>query len=285
VLDKVIKIIEGQNISVGSWLAGFTGVVFIRYILEVFSSPTIAGNIPSDAPTLVQYGLCFLAILIGLICITGYFTKKSTAAAKLGLYAFTVIWLGPVLDLIISFGKGSTMTYIFDKPARLLANFFQFFGPQVTLGLRIELLLIILLISWYVWRVRGSYKIAVLAGLVSYTYLFCIFAIPSFIYALSGSQVDISRFLYDLIARSNISHNTIDPTLLFSSNLRFFELGFDKLLSHISFIIAVAGTLVWSWQTNRKKLVSVFRNCRPERVLFYLSFLGLGVGCALLINL
>jgi 4-hydroxybenzoate polyprenyltransferase len=287
-IGKIISDIEKQHISVGQWLVGFTGIVFIRFILEVISSPISSGLIPSDADTLIQYWLSFLAIILGIMCITRYFTKGDAGIAKIALYGLPIIWLGPIVDIITSLGKGHTITYIFNGPEELLFNFITFFGPQVTVGLRFELFIVIFAVGLYVWNVRKNVRATISAILLSYLFLFFIFAIPSIIYGLQNvsSLTDlvttsyVANFLSTSISQSNISHNTIDTSLLYKSGMRAFELGFDKLLSQISFILAFIWGMVWFWQTKKEKFIAVIKNSRPERVAFYLTLLTLGIGYA-----
>lgn len=290
---KIVQSIESQNISIGQWLIAFAGIVFIRFILEVISSPTQSGIIPVDAPTLIQYGLSFIAIALGLVCIVWFFTKGSTNLLKLILFCLPVIWIGPILDIIFSAGIGHTITYIFHGPKLLLIDFLTFFGPQVTIGLRLELFIILLAIGLYVWKVKKSIIKTILSVLFSYVFLFFIFALPSIIYLLGNisdignqaSTYNVLHFLIKNISESNISHNTIDATLTYSSNSRAFELGFDKLLSQISFLLSFVFILFIFYKTQKEKFITIIKNSRPERVLFYTTLLGLGSVYAVKLNL
>lgn len=286
-IKKILEDVEKSEITIGGWFLGFTGIVFIRFILEVISSPIPSGLIPSDAQTLVQYWLSFLAIILGIMCIAVYFTKNKNVA-KLALFGLPVIWLGPIVDIITSFGKGHTITYIFDGPKTLLADFLNFFGPQVTIGLRMELFIIIFAVGFYVWYASKNIRKTVCASLLSYIFLFFIFAIPSIIYVAQdiftptnpATTGGVLNFLISSISQSNIFHNTIDASLLYGSSSRAFELGFDKLLSQISFILSFIFCAIWFWQTKKEKFVAVIKNSRPERVAFYLVLLFLGMTCA-----
>jgi len=180
VIKKIISSIENQPISVSQWLVGFTGIVFIRFMLETLSSPSFSGFIPSDAPTLIHYFISFLTILLGLICIVRYFVKGNGNLAKIALFGLPIIWLGPIIDLILSYGKGYPITYIFDGSRKLLLDFISFFGPQVSIGLRIELLVIIFSIGLYVWSIRKNKINTILAVLSSYIFLFFIFYLELF---------------------------------------------------------------------------------------------------------
>jgi len=284
VIKKIISSIENQPISVSQWLVGFTGIVFIRFMLETLSSPSFSGFIPSDAPTLIHYFISFLTILLGLICIVRYFVKGNGNLAKIALFGLPIIWLGPIIDLILSYGKGYPITYIFDGSRKLLLDFISFFGPQVSIGLRIELLVIIFSIGLYVWSIRKNKINTILAVLSSYIFLFFIFSLPSIIYILNHGYGNVMQFLSAIISESNIAYNTIDATLFYGSSVRAFELGFDKLLSQISFILSFIFISIWFWQTKKEKLFSIIKNSRPERVALYLTLLALGMGYSFMIG-
>jgi homogentisate phytyltransferase/homogentisate geranylgeranyltransferase len=292
-LNRILNAIENQKISILEWIVAFVGIIFVRFFLEVISSPTSLGFIPSDAQTLTQYGLSFLAIIFGIICIAGYFSKTGTVVAKLALYGLPIIWLGPIIDIITSLGKGHTITYIFDGPRTLLLDFLTFFGQQVTLGLRIELFFVICAVGFYVWYIRKNIKITICAILSSYLFLFFIFALPSLlfsvqhIYALVGQATtfDVVRFLSVSISQSNIFYNTIDASLSYGSAIRVFELGFDGLLAQICFILSLVFMSLWFWRIKREKFLAILKNSRPERVLFYSIFISAGAIFAFLSGL
>ena len=69
--------------------------------------------------------------------------------------SFLVIFVAPIIDWIVSGGKGLKMTYFFDAPKEMFFSFFSLFfknfSEGVTLGLKIEGILILLFLSSLVY--------------------------------------------------------------------------------------------------------------------------------------
>ena len=276
--------------TISQWMMGFLGVFLVRFIFESLSSPTSSGLMPSDPYTVIHYGLFFLATLLGLICILGYFTKDYLGSGKILLFGLPIIWLGPILDTIISGGVGYKMGYIFNSHIGLLFDFFKFFTPTfmfgATYGIRIEIILILCGIGWYVWIQKKNILKSILAVFFSYLFIFLMASIPSIIYTLThwneliGASQNIIFYIADLIINSNILHNTLHEGVSSVTQFRFIELGFNKLLSQILFIISIIFGFWWLQKINSEKFRTIIKNSRPERTLFYLSLLFLGMGYA-----
>lgn len=289
-VSKIIERLENQEITIGMWAAGFVGTVFIRFFLEALSSPTYSGIIQSDSYTLIHYGLFYLAILLCLSSVVGHFGKNYVAAIKLALFGLPVIWLAPIIDLILSAGQGYMMGYLFETYSRLAYNFFTFFGPHptygITIGIRIEVAIILFAIGSYVWMKRKSVLQSVLAALCSYIVFFLFFAAPGIVCTVFGGPVETYtdveglRCVADIIAESNIVHNTLREGALSVPAFRFFELTFNKLMSQI-LLIAAAALGAWHlWNIDREKFTAIAKNSRLERIFFYLFLLFFGMGFA-----
>lgn len=291
-IDRLLESIKNQPMNISQWLAGFVGIFFIRFILETFSSPTNTGVIASDPYTLIHYGLFFLTIMLGTMFILGYFSKDYPSAPKLILFSLPIIWLGPIIDIILSFGNGYKMTYLFKSHSLLLLDFFKFFSPEfmtgATYGIRIEIIIILAGIGFYIWKKSKNIVQSFLAILITYIFIFILAAMPGIIYTISdlnntpGTQTEIVSYLEKTMLQSNISHNTVHDGLLSVSRSRFIELGFNKLMSQILFIISTILLVAWSYKSYPEKFKSVLKNMRPERTMFYVLLLILGMSYAYL---
>ncbi len=291
-IDRLLQHIKDQQITPTKWTAGFVGIFFIRFILESFSSPTNTGIIASDPYTLVHYGLFFLTVIFGIMCILGYFSKDYSNASKLVLFSLPIIWLGPILDMIISFGKGYKMTYLFESHSVLLLDFFKFFSPEfmpgATYGIRIEIIIILVGLGFYVWKKSKDIIKSLLTIFTTYVFIFILATIPGIIYTISnvnsvpGTQIEIVEYLEKTMIQSNIFHNTLHDGTLSTSRSRFIELGFNKLMSQILFIINIVLLVLWFFKSHPQKFKTVLRNLRPERTLFYILLLILGMSYAYL---
>ena len=286
-IKAVLENIANKKMTIRQWLLGFTGIILVRFIFESMSSSINSGVIPSDTYTIVHTWLYFLVIALGLTLIVGYFTKKYSSVIKIVLFGLPIIWLGPIIDIIISFGKGYKIAYIQDTGLQLIGDFLTFFGPNLTngatYGLRLEVAIVLLGIGLYVWSVKKKFWPTSLAVIISYALIFLSFVLPGFIYTIThlynplGSVTDVVKYIAKIIFQSNIAHNTFRDGLSYVSLSRLAEMGFDKLFSQIFFILSVIFGGFLFWKIDSKKFLAVLKNSRPERIIFFLCLVGVGV--------
>lgn len=285
-IDKILFSIQSQKISIAEWVSGFVGIIFIRFLLEFFSNKSsYGGSITSDGSTLVHYGLFYISAVFGLTLITWFFSNKKSGIEKLLLFGLPIIWLAPMIDIIFSRGNGLVMTYLLDNGSQIFINFLTFFGPNLdrgaTIGIRLEILLILSGIGFYIWKVRKEIFPAIFAIVLSYIFLFSIFSIPGVLYTVSHNiqnhgQLETIKFMERSIVNSNINYNIQDGMISYKSYQVFLEFGFNKLMSQVFFITALFTVSLWFWKNEKEKLKIVIKNSRPERVIFYSTLLTLG---------
>ena len=247
-IQNILNSIENQKISISEWLIGFTGIVFIRFLLEFFSDRPADGNFMAiDTLSMVHYWLFFFVALFGVSLIIWLAVGKTKNPVKMFLYGLPMAWLAPILDIIISHGNGFKMTYIFDNGQKLLFDFLTFFGPLTgsgaTIGIRIELFIIFIGVGLYVWSVRRKVWPAILAVLISYTFVFILGALPGVMYtvvhpSMTTTSADTSHFIGDIMKNSSLISNSvgIEQTQL---NFVLYEYGFNKIMSEMFFVLAV----------------------------------------------
>jgi len=289
-VSKILDGIKNQEITLSQWITGFIGILFIRFIFEGLSSPATSGIIPSDAYTIIHYGLFWTALVLGLIIIVGFFSKDYLLASKVALFGLPVIWLAPIFDIIISLGEGFTQSYIFDSGSKLIFDFFTFFGPNLThgatYGIRIEMIVVLAGIGWYLHKIGKNAFQILMAVIFAYALGFIMASWPGIIYTFSqtynqaGAPAEIFDYFTKIIFQSTISHNTLREGILSVSASRFLELGFDKLASQILFIISCFFGGLLFWKIDRKKFLAIIRNVRLERIGSYLILLLCGAGFA-----
>src|SRR5205823_5855031 len=104
----------------------------------------------------------------------------------------------PIIDIILSDGKGYAIAYISHTGSKLVFDFFTFFGPDfklgATYGLRIEMAIILLAIGYYIWLERKSLLQSISAVFISYVLIFFSFIIPGLIYTFSHIHNTASTF-------------------------------------------------------------------------------------------
>ncbi len=289
-VNKILTIIKNQEINISSWILGFVGILFVRFVLESISSPSSTGIIPSDPYTLVHYSLYFLTVTLGTILIFGKYIKDYVSSAKIILFGLPLIWLAPIADLLLSKGNGYRMSYVFDNGYRLIYDFFTFFGNNLnygaTFGIRLGIALSFLGIFYLIFFETKKVSKSFMGVFLIYIFVFILATLPGILYTISNPQsmivenVQVLNFFEKNILRSTISHNTLREGFLSVSTTRFFELGFDKLMSQILFIISILLGLSLFRKIEKEKFVAIFKNARPERINFYTASLFCGIAFA-----
>ncbi len=289
VIEKILKKIEDQPVSISQWMVGFVGIIYIRFLLESLSSRTVSGLALTDPFTLIHFGLFFLVVALGIISVLAYFSKNYNGAPKLVLFALPIIWFGPLFDIITK--NKVTYEYISDTHLKLFFDFIKFFSTSpikgASFGLRLEILLIVLGIGWYVWIRRKKIYLSFTAIFISFILIFLTCSIPgvinTFAHINSGDNsvyIKTGDYIAEIMAKSNIVHNTYRETFASLPTYRILELQFNKLLTQILFIISCLFGTIWFWKTQKQKFLIILKNSRPERIAFYLSLLFFGMGIA-----
>ncbi len=294
-IEKVLGYVRKTPITITGWGLSFIGILFIRFFFESISSPTSSGIIPSDPYTLIHYGLFFLLLTLVSSLIVGYFTKDYAEAPKILLFGLPLLWLAPFIDIILSHGRGYKMLYLFDTGNKLIFDFLTFFGRSLTYGatygMRIGIGIAILGLGYYIWLQSKNVLRGILGVLSLYLIIFIIGSLPGVFYTLAhlnnsvSTQPEVVNYFEKIITQSTIAHNTLHDGIASVSRARFIELGFDKLLSQILFIIScIFGTLLF-WKIDQKRFLAVVGNCRRERLTFYTISLLCGMAFAYINNL
>ncbi len=286
-INKILETIRNQEVSITEWFYGFIGILFVRFIFESISSPSSSGIIPSDPYTLVHYGLYFLTVTLGTILIYGNLTFDYKNSSKIILFGLPLIWLAPIIDIFVSGGVGYRMSYVFDSGYTLIFDFVTFFGPTLTkgatIGIRIGIAISLIAIGYLIWAQTKNKSRTILGVLSIYVFVFIMATLPGIIYTLSNPSSipaetsEVISFFEKNVLRSTISHNTLREGFLSVSTTRFFELGFDKLMSQILFIISIVFGAILFWKIDKEKSLSIVRNSRPERINFYTASLFCGI--------
>ncbi len=289
-LTKILDDIRNQKITPTAWVFSFIGILFIRFMFESLSSPSSDGIITSDAFTIIHYVLFFLCTTLGTSLILGKLIKNYEYAIKILLFGLPLLWLAPVIDLILSGGRGYKMLYLFDSGKNLVLNFLTFFGPILnkgaTYGIRIELALSLIGIGYIIWLITKNIKNVILGIICVYILVFLGASIPGVVYSISNikhpttSAQNVVTEIRSVIENSNLSHNTLREVSSTVSEDRLFELEFNKFISQILFVFSFIFGLILFYKIDKNKFKSIIENSRPERINFYTASLFCGVGFA-----
>lgn len=289
-INKLLEQIKNQEVNITNWILGFSGIIFVRLILEGLSSPTLYGTINTDWYSIIHVGLYFLAVTLAAILVFGIFTKNYTYASKIVLFGLPLIWLAPLLDILVSKGRGLRMLYVFDSGKNLVFDFFTFFGPKIssgaTIGIRFGIALALIGIIYLIWKEIKDLKKSIFAGILIYSFVFLMAVMPGFIYTIANpgnppaESIEIISYIEKIVSESTISHNSFREGAFSVTRERFIEVIFSNFLSQIFFILSLMISGLILWKIDRKKFSSVMRNIRLERVNFYTLSLFCGIGFA-----
>lgn len=286
-LAKFESILRNTRLTPVSWLTGISGILMVRFFLEALSSPSSSGIIASDASTLVHYYLFFISFALGAM-IFFHFALPSwrSLVPQFVLYLFVAVLLAPILDLVWSGGAGLSMAYIFYKPVELLQAFLQFFGPTngITLGIRIEVAVILLFSAWLTYKVKRNIWRGVSSAVILYIAIFLFVSMPSIISLIFSFGADPLQFLGNSIAKSATFSDNLHGTLVYGYPARALEIGFNFLIGKIWFILLTLLASIWFYITDKAKALAVLKNSRPERVAFHLIGICLGLGLASVVS-
>lgn len=275
-IEKWITSLETAPMSVAGWIAGFIGVVWIRLLLETFSSLRPSGYLTTDFPTLLHYTLFYIATIVVLILSTSTITHiPAIRMMRVSVFILPIVWIAPLTDL--AYG-GARMVYIFaDTPQALFHDFSIYFGG-LTFGLRTELGILLLILGGYIYlKTKNIFK-TFLSVFVGYIVLFVFCAMPSLLSFLMSVPGLLGVF--SSIQNSLISHNFLHTSQTYSSYWKQ-ELLFNAGMAQMFYLMLSISGIVFLYQAQKDSVIAVFRNIRPERVLHFVSVVILGALIAL----
>ena len=208
---------------------------------------------------------------------------------KAWVFLFPLILLPPWIDLLYTAGRGWGQAYLFQTGPELVRSFFTFFGPWfepgITLGIRIEVVVVLLCVGFLAWVFSNRLWRVAAAILSVYGVFFLYFSFPSIIALVFGDVSvfsDVSDVLHSWFASSLLStiHTPsplpLDAVLLFEHQFNIF---FARVWWIVFFIqAAVVCRLV------RPRLFAVWKtNLRLERIVYYIGWTGTGIVIAALL--
>jgi len=204
--------------------------------------------------------------------------------------ASPILFLPPIVDWIISGGKGIKMTYLFNTPKEMIYSFLSIFSHKVgvaTVGIKIEIILALLLFGVLVYFIQRSWKRAVISPLILYIIIFLFASLPGLVSIIGqvGRLFPTSPLLFfqNSIAGSSTIDNNLHGSLQYGSVVRLIEISFNFMMGKILFLISSVLASLWFYLNFKEKLKAVFHNFRIERVAHYIFTMFVGIFAAYII--
>ena len=111
-MEKLRSYARSVPITFESWFISLAGVVVIRTFFEQFPSFQPGHFVLIDAPTIVHYGVSYLAIIVTLMLILLVFAKTSLREIlSISIFGFLIILMPPIIDLVLGGVGGGLISY------------------------------------------------------------------------------------------------------------------------------------------------------------------------------
>ena len=179
---RVVSALEDDSIPFSTAALSFVGAVAVRTGIEMFSD--VNGLEKATLTRFLHYGLFYVAVAIGVVLVLSVIGRSPVVrTSKAVLPSFVVLLVAPVVDLVASAGAGTDIGYL--NPPRwgqLAAQYATFLAPikgrNPSLGLRVEIALVVIGAVLYLRNKRASLPRCLAGGVLVYTVIFAVGALP-----------------------------------------------------------------------------------------------------------
>jgi len=176
---KTVNRVEGNKTPFIRYYFLFAAILTIRLALEFFSSRRLFRT-----DDILHIGLWFIFIVLAFVVqLTLFSGEKMIRVARLAIVFFSIALTAPLIDLLVTGGIGAKMNYLsLHSWKDVLWSYFTIGGPGfsrgATLGIRIEILILVMASFNYVRTKRKSLAWAFAASISIYTVLFLSGSVP-----------------------------------------------------------------------------------------------------------
>lgn len=249
--SRVVYSLENSKTPFIYFVLTFVFALTLRNFLEIFSD-----NLSFISRGLfVHYNLSYVAVAMLVILLLHLLTKTEIIKiARVALPSFIILIMVPIIDLILSLGKGYHLTYMLPgKHDDLLVRYFTLFGDfqgvGVTPGIKIEIVIGLIGGFIYFYLKKPNLIRSLFSTVLVYTLLFCL-----------GSTPFIIKGGLEFIGLEYRQSNTL-------------------LINFYLLIIFLAGTLLF-FLAKRKYFKIIILDVRLLRAIHYelMFFLGVLLG-------
>lgn len=194
--------IESDRTPIARYFLLFAAILSIRLTLEFFSSHRLF-----RWEDVLHISAWFAGIVLAFLLQLHLFSRVSIdKAARLSVVGFTIALTAPMIDLIVSGGQGAKMNYLaINRLSDLFWAYVTMGGASLTrgatLGIRIEIALLVFASANYIYAKRRALLPAVLGAWCIYTVLFISGTVPKILggivnaFALKYASDDQSTLL------------------------------------------------------------------------------------------
>lgn len=176
---RIVTYLEAEQTPLKRYVFLFCAILSLRLTLEFFSN-----NRLFTLADIIHIGLWFVFIVLAFLIQLQWFSGEAPQKViKLVITCFSIALTAPLIDMLVSHGTGVKMNYLsLNNWKDVVYAYFTIGGPSLsrgaTLGIRIEIVLLVLASFNYVFtKTRRVWRSLLAAGSI-YTVLFLSGTIP-----------------------------------------------------------------------------------------------------------
>lgn len=280
--EKIINSIEETRISFWVLLSSFTSLMVIRVLIENL----LAGENSHKGPLAFYefFDSFAVAYLLSLWIIHKMLAVDFKKAANVLALGYSIIIIPPIVDWVMSHGKGFLSFYTFDGLTGLIRRFFTFFGDRpdigITYGVRAEIFIAVLLVFIYAYIKSKNIIKPLLVSFLVYLVLFSLGTLPSWITIAAEG-----------IYKGFLGVTGIDAVQMFFSPFNLFSREISKIndalitKTNMIYILFLTAILLFGfWKYQKEKLHSFLRNMRIPQVLYHVGLLAVGLEAGIMLS-
>lgn len=277
-IQKILTHIEKTKITPRAWIATFLSIVTIRVILESFSSAEGKLFTITALPHTIFF---FGSVIASFIIIIHLFSKTNVqTAAKIALFGWVISLTPPIIDLIVTSGKGGlTIAYLFEPTQNLAKTYITLFFTEntdyFTYGVKTQAALGCIAIAVYTYIKTKNILKSFFATLATYTTTYLFLILPTILTIIETGSL--------LVDNKEIFNFSFLPLQVFSIKIINPARVFDYKLSTFLIFILATQALFLVWRYNKSILKNILKNARLSRI--FLSLISFSTGLFIAIRI
>lgn len=279
-----------EEISLFKIALSLFALVVIRTFIENFSSPYYTGTFFPPKEAYLHFPVYYFSVFLTFSLILYAFTKKPlNQIANFLIKPFFFILIPPIVDLVVTRGRGDMMSYVITGPQNFAYLFLKLMDPRgyagITMGIHVAAYLIFFCLAVFTYKATKNLKKSLLVVFVSYSALF--------LYAISPSLIALPYHLNNNQKSADISYQeTIKESWLFSneeakkdfvlnifnsSSLNQVQGIYDSPITQLFYIALVFQSLLFFSITYPKLWGAIKKDLRLARIFFWIIISAIGI--------
>lgn len=282
-IKSILETIEKRNSNLTLWSAGFLSIISLRLFIELLLYKRFNADIYwvfyEISHTILFFFFSFLVFSL-IVKKTLKTTLKETS--NIILFGYFIILTPPIIDFILSKGKGFWSFYEFSSLWEMPLDFITIFGktPEVgiTQGVRIEIFLMLTAIFIYGYLRSEKLTTSLRLTLFSYLAFFVLGTLPSWIAILFQGIIDG----WTNISESHIAQMFLTVPKIFSQPIGDITSSLNIKMSMLLSLIVIPTSLTLLYSDYSKKIKIFLKNIRVAQIVLHIGIFLFGAGLSII---